>query len=139
MSLIKPMSKKALDKKSEPEADGKNLAVALNMRRRSKHKMAQGGEAKDEVEDMPMNTVDAIMAKRMMAKGGEVDLQDNSDEQLNLEDQLSYEAARKDTYFDDSQLDEQPEDSNLHGDELSDADSHDMISKIMAKMRSKRS
>jgi hypothetical protein len=82
---------------------------------------------------------DRIRAKqKMMAEGGEVDLQDNSDEHLNEEDQLSYKAARKKTYYDDSQISRQPMDSNEHGDELSDEDSHDMVSSIRKKMKYKQ-
>lgn len=82
---------------------------------------------------------DLIRAKhKMMAEGGEVDLQDNSDEHLNEEDQLSYKAARKKTYYDDSQISRQPMDSNEHGDELSDEDSHDMVSSIRKKMKYKQ-
>ena len=82
----------------------------------------------------------AIMAKKKFADGGEVDLQENADEDLNKEDQLSYEAARKKTYYDDSQLDEQPLDSNEDGRILPDEDEHamDMISKIRSKMKSKK-
>lgn len=82
------------------------------------------------------SVVDSIMRKRkMMADGGEVDLQDsNGDEHLNLEDQLSYQAARKKTYYDNSQISKQPEDSNEHGDDI-DSDEHDMISSIRRKMR----
>jgi len=108
---------------------------------------AKGGKVdslmqpKDEAEEEHHASIaSAIMAKRrMMAEGGQVDLQDNSDEHLNEEDDLSFKAARKKTYYDDSQISAQPEDSNEHGDELSDEDSHDMISAIRSKMRRKRS
>lgn len=100
-----------------------------------KRKMAHGGMVDM---DKPKSIADAIMRKRkMMADGGEVDLQSNADEDLNLEDQLSFEAARKKTYFDDSQISKQPMDSNEHGDEI-DSDEHDMISSIRRKMKSKR-
>jgi len=85
--------------------------------------------------------VDAIRHKqKMMADGGEVDLQANADEDLNLEDQLSYQAARKKTYFDDSQISSQPHDSNLHGNEREEAESdrHDMVGAIRKKMKAKR-
>lgn len=86
------------------------------------------------------SVADMIRKKNMYARGGEVDLQDsNGDEHLNEEDQLSFDAARKKTYYDDSQISSQPMDSNEHGDELSDADSHDMVSSIRKRMKSKRS
>ncbi len=86
------------------------------------------------------SVADKIMKKKMMADGGEVDLQDNADEHLNEEDDMSYDAARKKTYFDDSQISEQPEDSNEHGDseEADSENEHDMISKIRSKMKSKK-
>lgn len=83
-------------------------------------------------------TVDAIMRRRRMAEGGEVDLQhNNGDEHLNEEDQLSFQAARKKTYYDDSQMSDQPEDSNMHGRDI-ESDEHDMVDSIRRKMRTRR-
>lgn len=110
---------------SKPRRHASELRAASGMPKADGY--ARGGIAK------------AIRTKKMMAEGGEVDLQDsNGDEHLNLEDQLSYDAARKDTYYDLDQMSSQPEDSNEHGDELSDADAHDMISSIRRKMKSGR-
>jgi hypothetical protein len=84
------------------------------------------------------SVADHIMSKRrMMADGGEVDLQNNSDEQLNDEDQLSFQAPRKKTYYDDSQMSAQPEDSNMKSDpeEMDSHDEHDMIKNIRLKMK----
>lgn len=91
------------------------------------------------VEDEPKSIAEAIMRKRRMADGGMVDLQANANEDLNEEDQLSYQAARKNTYYDNSQISAQPMDSNEHGDVLDDEDedNRDMISRIRSKMRSK--
>lgn len=105
--------------------------------------LADGGyiSPEDEIdEENHASLAAAIMAKRKrMADGGEVDLQDNNgDEDLNNEDDMSFDAARKKTYFDDAQLSSQPEDSNEHGDELEDADSHDMVGSIRKKMKMKR-
>jgi hypothetical protein len=104
-----------------------------------------GEDSEDQMDTMQMarggSVADAIMKKRkMMADGGEVDLQDLSDEQLNSEDDMSYDAAGKKTYYDDSQLSKQPEDSNEHGDEREsgEEDEHDMIAKIRSKMKSKK-
>lgn len=84
--------------------------------------------------------VDNIMKKRRMADGGEVDLDHNSDTELNNEDQMSFDAARKRTYYDaKSQMEDQPMDSNEHGDDLKDEDEHDMVDSIRKKMKSKRS
>jgi hypothetical protein len=89
------------------------------------------------VDDEEGSIAERILTKKKMAEGGEVDLQDNSDEDLNMEDDLSFDAARKKTYYDLDQLDSQPEDSNEHGDELEDEDSHDMVDQIRRKMKSR--
>lgn len=146
MPLIKSKSKKALEENiatemhanPSPEKRAQNIAIAYSVKRRAAaKKMAMGGEMDDMPEESPASIAEHIMKKRKMAEGGEVDLQDNADEHLNEEDQLSFEAARKKTYFDDSQLSDQPEDSNEHGDELSDEDEHDMVDKILKKRRMK--
>ncbi len=94
---------------------------------------------------------DAIMQRRkMMAEGGmirpeadlpegEVDLESNSQEHQNLEDQLSYEALRKENYSEDTALEDltSPMDSNEHGHDI-DSDIHDMASKIRQRMRARR-
>ncbi len=111
-------------------ASGRAMASDRDERELAMLRMAKGG------------LVDAIMAKRrkMMSDGGQVDLQDNADEQLNEEDQLSFQAPRKKTYFDDSQISEQPMDSNEKGDMLSDEDEEgkDMLSKIRSSMKRKK-
>lgn len=85
---------------------------------------------------------DMIMAKKKkMAEGGEVDLSENADEEPNHEDDLSFEALKKENYSESAGLDEldSPMDSNEHGDKLSDADEHNssMIDKIRSKMKAK--
>ncbi len=97
---------------------------------------AEGGEVDKHYDSI----ADAIMAKRkhrkMMAEGGEVDLEANSEESPNFEDQQSFEANGKEQY-DLDQLEAQPEDSNMHSVML-DSDEHDMISRIRSKMKAKR-
>lgn len=95
---------------------------------------AEGGELSDSDK---LDRISAIRRRmKMMAEGGDVaDLDHNSDEDLNLEDQLSFEAARKHTYYDNDQMEDQPEDSNEHGRKLSDEDEHDMVSMIRRKMK----
>lgn len=90
---------------------------------------AEGGMAED---DKHYDSVsEAIMARKrrekMMADGGMVDLSENADEEPNNEDQMSFEALRKENYSESAGLEhlDQPEDSNLHGHELSDEDEHD--------------
>lgn len=91
----------------------------------------------------------------MMAEGGDilshdsiysddsdmVDLSRNHDEDANEEDQLSFNALRKENYNDSNLHVDQPEDSNEHGDsEEHNAEDHlDMIDKIMSRMKSKKS
>lgn len=104
---------------------------------------ARGGEIspQDEIDDEHHASVAAaIMSKRKkMADGGQVDLEEHSEEARNLEDDLSFEALEKEQY-DDSQLGPQPKDSNEHSDELLDEDEHNkgMIGAIRKKMKSKR-
>lgn len=94
----------------------------------------------------------AIMAKkRMMARGGEIlshdsiyphpeadqaDLSRNADEDANEEDQLSFNALRKENYSETAGLDalDNPMDSTEDGREI-DHDKHDMLAEIRAKMK----
>lgn len=80
----------------------------------------------------------AILEKRRMADGGMVELDNKENETPNYEQQ-NLLAAKKELY-DDSQISAQPEDSNEHGDTLSDEDmdNQSMISQIRAKLRAKR-
>lgn len=129
---------------------------------------AEGGEVEMDRED---SLAAAIMAKRerqmqmdsdsdddemvRMADGGilshdsiysddsdQADLSRNADEDANEEDQLSFNALRKENYSESEglrQLD-QPEDSNLIGNprEEDEENKHDRISRIMSKMNVRR-
>jgi hypothetical protein len=100
---------------------------------------ADGGE----LDDSPASLAQRIRSKRSMMTVKDDSPEDalqemNGNENLNQEDDMSFNAARKKTYFDDSQLSKQPMDSNLHGDNLSDEDSYDMVDSIRRKMKSKR-
>lgn len=115
--------------------------------------LAEGGMAEEE-EEHHDSMAASIMAKRsrhpsqmsdsdidemmhLYASGGEVDLSLSHDEEPNNEDQMSFEALKKENY-NDSDLDvEQLMDSNEHSDEISH-DRHDMIDSIRRKMKSKR-
>lgn len=151
MPLIKGKSKKAFSKNVETEMHAgkpqdQALAIAYSMKRRAAKKMAQGGMIEDSElqESHPKSIAEAIMRKHMMAEGGEIDqddeeadIQDNGDEHM---DAYEYMDAPKKTYYDDSQMESQPEDSNLDGDELSDEDEHGktLVQMIMRKMKSKQ-
>lgn len=117
---------------------------------------AEGGEAEGHYGSVS----DAIMAKKrrakMMADGGQVQIDDNAREEPNHEDDLSYEALKKENYSEDAGLDhmDSPMDSNEHGHALPDADEHDgaksmnsdfeermaddMIDTIRRRMKAKR-
>lgn len=90
----------------------------------------------------------------MMAEGGylngedsiysddssQADLSRNAEEDKNMEDQSSFDAMRKENYSESDglrQLDS-PMDSNEHGHDLSDEDSHDMVDQIRSQMNRKR-
>lgn len=77
-----------------------------------------------------------------MAEGGEVDLSINADEEPNHEDQMSFEALKKENYSETPGLEEldQPHDSNLMGDEREDESENkeDRVSSIRSKMMAKR-
>lgn len=77
-----------------------------------------------------------------MAEGGEVDLSINADEEPNNEDQMSFEALKKENYSETPGLEEldQPHDSNLMGDEREDESENkeDRVSSIRSKMMAKR-
>jgi len=98
--------------------------------------MAEGGDVDDHYESI----ADAILKKRrrakMMAEGGMVDLEANSEESPNQEDQMSFKANGKEQY-DLRQLKAQPMDSNEHGDAIK-SDSHDRIDRMRRKVKKQR-
>jgi len=124
-------------------------------------KMAEGGEIEESVEDSspehmkvilkenssePMHNedkqpkehhksiADAIMAKKKMAEGGRVDIEENNEEQPNgFYEQNEHEAIDwdMDNGSDDPMVD------SIDGDDLN-SNEHDMISKLRAKMAIKR-
>lgn len=108
-------------------------------------RFAEGGEVlEDDDQEQPMDEEEmehhssiaaAIMDRKakMMAEGGEVDLDENSMEQPNSFYHQNEDAALKENY--DSSMEDvsEPEDSNMHGDTLTDEDAHDMVSRIMKR------
>jgi hypothetical protein len=76
-----------------------------------------------------------IMRKRM-ASGGQVDLEANSEEDLNNEDQMSFDAGLKEQY-DLRQLKKQPMDSNEKGDSREAAEENDHDESIVSAIRKK--
>lgn len=89
----------------------------------------------------------------MMARGGEIhshdsiysddssqaDLSRNADEDANEEDQLSFNALRKENYSESEGLEQldSPMDSNEQDDDI-ESDKHDMVSQIRSKMNKQR-
>lgn len=156
MPLIKKPSKKALKHNIEVEMDAhpehreQDLAIAYNVQRQArKKKMAMGGmipkpgpmsgfEDRYSEQAGHESVADAIMSKRKKyADGGVVDIEDNGEEEGSTPfDDMNEEAVMKELY-DDSQLEDQPMDSNEHGDDIEE-DVHDMVSTIRKKMKSLR-
>lgn len=137
------------DAASPDEVDPHSGESEQDMMRRhamERAKFSDGGrvdmDMDDEMgEDRPATMAEAIMRKRSMRKrfadGGMVDLEENSKEQKNNEDDYSFDALMKESY-DLDQLSPQPKDSNEHGDDLSDADSHDHIDMMRRKIKAKK-
>jgi hypothetical protein len=136
------------DPSSKPEED----AIEPGM-------FADGGEAEGHYDSV----ADAIMAKQKRAgyaDGGVADVDENAHEEPNHEDDLSFEALKKENYSEQAGLDQMgsPEDSNEHDVTLTDEDEHGkesqfdegekfhergaddttMLNEIMRKMRMKR-
>ena len=88
---------------------------------------AEGGEVEspemEEAIEHAASIAAAIMSKRkMMAEGGEVELEHNAEEEPNNADEMNMDALGKENYSESEGLDEldQPEDSNEHGHKLED-------------------
>jgi hypothetical protein len=140
-------SKLASDSMSEPSS--KDSGIELTERDDERDLLASsrpgspGAQPKAAYDD---DMVSRIMNKRkMMAEGGsvddsEADVSRNANEDYNKEDQMSFDALRKENYSETPGLDmlDQPEDSNEHGDKLSDADAHDLVSTIRRKLKLSR-
>lgn len=108
--------------------------------------LAEGGMAEaDSIDEEELEHASslaaAIMAKRKFAKGGEVDLDMNAEEEPNNEDDMSFEALKKENYDEADALDaaDQPDDSNEHSPEHDeeDVDDKNMVSAIRRKMKHK--
>lgn len=125
-------------KERRASADGSRTDRDLDM-------YADGGEVGNPKLQMshrePLSMTDEIMSRRRkrMAEGGQVDLEANSEEDLNNEDQMSYGAGLKEQY-DLDQLDEPPMDSGQKGDsrERDEEDRLDMVDMIRRRMRQSR-
>lgn len=97
-------------------------------------KKAHGGE----VEEHYASIADAILAKKRRMEGADdmANLSLNAVEEPNNEDQLSWNALRKENYSESEGLEQldQPEDSNLHDVEI-ESDKHDKVGAIRKRMK----
>lgn len=108
---------------------------------RDEEMMAEGGM----VPPSSMDLADRIrerMKMRRFAEGGQVDLEENAEEHDNMEDDLSFDALRKENYSESDALDnmDSPRDSNLHDRDLKDEDEHErsMLDEIRRSMKMRR-
>lgn len=125
-----------------PAGQAEERAAAWDPSKQKPVKKAKGGEI-----GHPASISEAIMRKRkMMAEGGEAEeheepLEENSEETPDLFSELNLEAGEGENYSEHAALDEldQPEDSNLMGDdrEKDRSDIHSMVDKIRARIRSR--
>jgi hypothetical protein len=141
----------------EEDDDQKRPPMADYMEDHDAAQYAEGGEVDNEAEiEHAASIAAAIMAKRKkeaigahsdsdidhemyMAEGGEVDLSENADEEPNHEDQLSFNALKKENYSESDALDDlnQPMDSNEHSPEHEEEDVNDrsIVSAVRRKMK----
>jgi hypothetical protein len=102
--------------------------------------MAEGGEINEHDDAADIHSKHSIDSD---SHSSQVDLSRNADEDANEEDQLSYNALRKENYSETPGLDalDSPMNSNEHGDEeeSSSENRHDnkLVSAIRRKMRVK--
>lgn len=99
---------------------------------------AEGGEILKHSDEADIKSHDSIYAD----DSDRADLSRNADEDANEEDQLSWNALRKENYSESEGLKklDSPDDSSMHSDdpEMNSHDSHDMISSIRRKMKSRK-
>ncbi len=139
-----------LEEKEMPSAYSLGGAVEENPKTHISTKEDKMERDEDmEEEEMPSayshggSIADRIMSKKAKAyaDGGEVDLSENADEEPNNEDDMSFNALRKENYSESPALSELDYDTDKSiGDDFDDrdkSDQHDMVSIIRRKMKSK--
>jgi hypothetical protein len=119
-----PINPKLAESRKEPEEEGSMAKEIMG-----KRKVRKDGE---------IGGADSMFDFPHYADGGEVDLEANSEEDLNNEDQMSFKAGLKEQY-DLRQLSKQPRDSNEMGDdrEADEENEHDdsTVGAIRRKMK----
>lgn len=114
---------------------------------------ATGGEVEREIEEAASLAAAIMTKRRKMAEGGEIsshdsiysddssqaDISRNADEDANEEDQLSFNALRKENYSESEGLEQldQPMNSNEMGHELEDENDQSITGSIRRKMKTK--
>lgn len=100
--------------------------------------MFGGDEPENKAHGGEIDCAHCMGSGRMIAEGGEiVDLEANDMEGPATDISHNMNAKDYNPLHEDS-IEDQPMDSNEHGDELEDEDSHDKVGMIMKKMRKQR-
>lgn len=113
--------------------------------------LAEGGEvhSEDEIEHAASLAAAIMMKRKRMAMGGktsmettdadQADLSRNADEDMNLEDQASFDAMCKENYSESEGLEQldSPMDSAQHGHEEDDEHDRSIVGQIRSKMKKK--
>lgn len=124
---------------SEEEMDHQDSIAAAIMAKEERQKRLMSDSDEDQ---MVMMADGGILSRDSIYSddSDQADVARNAQEDANEEDQLSFNALRKENYSESHGLDQldSPMDSNEHGHDLSDEDSHDMVGKIMAKAKRAR-
>lgn len=114
----------------------RKASLAAAMMAEEEQRLAEGGDIHIDINShMDEDEDDA----EMMAEGGQVDLSMNADEEPNNEDQMSFQALKKENYSESEGLEQldSPKDSNMHG--MARQDEHDeaLMSLIRKRMKMK--
>lgn len=128
----------------EDEAEMEHAAsIAAAIMAKMRKKMAEGGEISDKsILGHDDSMFDFAKSRKPSTMGSEVELSDNAEESPNNEDQMSFNALRKENYSENEGLNQldSPADSNMHGNtEMDEENVHDsdIVRAIRRKMKMK--
>lgn len=125
------------DQPEEEEAmlEHASSVAAAVMARRKRRMMAEGGEILDHDDADDIHSHDSIYSD----DSDQADLSRNADEDANEEDQLSWNALRKENYSESDGLElmDSPSNSNLHGDDREEDAENDHDRSLVSRIRSK--
>jgi ribosomal 50S subunit-recycling heat shock protein len=132
----------------EAYAEGETVAEAIIKARHAAEQMAEGGEVDldEDNEGIHQDLADEVLARKHLRdrahkNDGQSNLASASREADNEEDELSFDALKKENYSEASAIDfEQPEDSNEHSPEHEEEDVNDddMVEFLRKKMKKSR-